>query len=115
LAQRGQHILHSPHRAAAARHDALELLAEIPHVADLDEQIILAGRARQGPWCDCRALPALVDAASRVTPIGLVLADAEFDTEQNHQHGHQKLGARSIIPAKAGRYHHPFEAGGLTF
>jgi hypothetical protein len=72
-------------------------------VADVDEQIILAQRGRQGPWCDCRALPGLVDAASRVRPIGLVLADAEFDTEQNHQHIRQRLGARSIIPAKRGR------------
>ncbi|MBI3668814.1 MAG: transposase [Acidobacteria bacterium] len=75
-------------------------------VADLDEQIILAQRGRQAPWCDCRSLPGLVDAARRVTPIGLVLADAEFDTEQNHQHIRQRLGARSIIPAKRGRSSH---------
>jgi IS5 family transposase len=72
-------------------------------VGDLDRQIILAQRGRQAPWCDCRSLPGLVDAARRVTPIGLVLADAEFDTEQNHQHIRQQLGARSIIPAKRGR------------
>ena len=72
-------------------------------VGDLDRQIILAQRGRQAPWCDCRALPALVDAASQVTPIELVLADAEFDTEQNHQHIRQRLRARSIIPAKRGR------------
>jgi hypothetical protein len=72
-------------------------------VVDLDKQIILAQRGRQAPWCDCRALPELVDAASRVTRIGLVLADAEFDTEQNHQHIRQRLGARSVIPAKRGR------------
>ena len=72
-------------------------------VGDVDEQIILAQRTRQAPWCDCRALPALADAAARVTPIGLMLADAEFDTEQNHQHIRERLGARSIIPAKRGR------------
>jgi len=70
---------------------------------DLDDQIILAQRTRQAPWCDCRALPGLADAAARVTPIGLLLADAEFDTEANHQHIRQRLGARSIIPAKRGR------------
>ncbi|MGB9334595.1 MAG: transposase [Candidatus Acidiferrales bacterium] len=70
---------------------------------DLDDQLILAQRARQAPWCDCRALPSLADAAARVTPIGLLLADAEFDTEANHQHIRQRLGARSIIPAKRGR------------
>jgi hypothetical protein len=53
--------------------------------------------------CATRILPALVDAASRVTLIGLVLADAEFDAEQNHQHIRRRPGARSIIPAKRGR------------
>ncbi len=72
-------------------------------VADLDKLIILAQRGRQAPWCDCRSLPDLVDAASRVASIDLVLADAEFDTEQNHRHIRERLGARSIIPAKRGR------------
>ena len=71
-------------------------------VVDLDRQIILAQRGRQAPWCDTRSLPALVDAARRVTPIGLVLADAEFDTEQNHRHIREVLGAHSVIPAKRG-------------
>jgi hypothetical protein len=72
-------------------------------VTDLDKLIILAQRGRQAPWCDCRSLPDLVDAAREVSPIGLVLADAEFDTEQNHRHIRERLGARSIIPAKRGR------------
>jgi Transposase DDE domain len=66
-------------------------------VADVDRQIILAQRARQGPWCDTPALPGLVDAASRVTPIGLVLADAEFDSEANHRYMRTTLGAQSVI------------------
>ena len=72
-------------------------------VTDLDKLIILAQRGRQAPWCDCRSLPDLVDAASGVSPIGLVLADAEFDTEQNHRHIRERLGAHSIIPATRGR------------
>ena len=67
-------------------------------VVDVDRQIILAQRARQGPWCDTRALPGLVDAASRTMPIGVVLADAEFDSEANHRHVRGTLGARSVIP-----------------
>jgi len=31
---------------------------------------------------------------------GVVLADAEFDSEANHQHIRQRLGAKSIIPAR---------------
>ena len=72
-------------------------------VADLKQQILLAQRARQGPWCDTRALPGLVDAAGRRVPIAVVLADAEFDSEANHQHIRQRLGARSIIPANPRR------------
>ena len=72
-------------------------------VADLDRLIILAQRGRQAPWCDCRSLPDLVDAARGVSPIGLVLADAEFYTEQNHRHIREQLGAHSIIQAKRGR------------
>ena len=72
-------------------------------VADVDRQIILAQQARQGPRCDTPALPGLVDAASRNMPIGLVLADAEFDSEANHQHIRGTLGARSVIPTNPRR------------
>ena len=40
---------------------------------------VLAQMARRGPWNDCASLPAVVEAASQQTRIGLVLADAEFD------------------------------------
>ena len=39
-------------------------------------------------------LPAPVEAANEVVPIGLVLADAEFDSERNHTFIRQQLGAR---------------------
>lgn len=69
-------------------------------VADVQQQILLAQRARQGPGWDTRSLPGLLDAAGQRAPIRLVLADAEFDCEANHQHVRQRLGAVSIIPAK---------------
>jgi hypothetical protein len=69
-------------------------------VADLKQQILLAQRARQGPWCDTRALPGLVDAAGRRAPIGLVLADAEFDSEANHQHHSAKMGSAQHYPGE---------------
>ncbi len=71
--------------------------------ADVDRQIILSQRARQGPRCDTPALPGLVDAASRITPIGLVLADAEFDSEANHRYIRAMLGAQSVIPTNPRR------------
>ena len=69
-------------------------------VVDVRQQILLAQRARQGPGCDARSLSGLLDVAARGAPIGVVLADAEFDSEANHQHIRQRLGAKSIIPAR---------------
>src|SRR2546428_2066504 len=45
----------------------------------------------------------MVEAASQQTRIGLVLADAEFDSERNHTYIRQRLGAQSVIPAKRGK------------
>jgi len=72
-------------------------------VADLDQQLLLSQSARRGPWNDCASLPAVVEAASQRRRIGVVLADAEFDSERNHTFIRQRLGAQSVIPAKRGK------------
>jgi hypothetical protein len=72
-------------------------------VADLDPQFLFSQIARRGPWNDCANLPVVVQAASERTPIGLVLADAEFDSESNHTNIRRELGAQSVIPAKRGK------------
>ena len=72
-------------------------------VADLDQGFLLSQTARRGPWNDCGNLPAVVGAASQHARIGLVLADAEFDSERNHTYIRQQLGAQSVIPAKRGK------------
>lgn len=72
-------------------------------VVDLDRQIILSQLARRGPWNDCANLPAVVRAANQQTRIGLVLADAEFDSERNHTFIRKELRALSVIPAKRGK------------
>jgi hypothetical protein len=69
-------------------------------VVDLKRQLILAQGTRQAPWNNCAMLPALVRSAQRHTPIGCVLADAEFDSERNHTFCRQQLKADSVIPAK---------------
>src|SRR5208337_3451771 len=51
----------------------------------------------------CGNLPALVAQAHAHTPVGCVLADAEFDSERNHTFIRQQLHAHSIIPAKRGK------------
>src|SRR6202158_1792968 len=63
-------------------------------VVDVQQQILLAQRARQGPGCDARSLPGLLDVAARGAALGVVLADAEFDSEANHAHIRQRLGAK---------------------
>jgi hypothetical protein len=72
-------------------------------VVDLKRQLILAQSARQAPRNDCAHLPELVAQAHAHTPVGCVLADAEFDSERNHTFVRQQLHALSVIPAKHGK------------
>jgi hypothetical protein len=72
-------------------------------VIDVLRRCVLAQAARQGPYNDCATLRPLVSAAHEVTPVGLVLADAEFDSERNHRHVRDEIGADSVIPAKHGK------------
>jgi hypothetical protein len=72
-------------------------------VADLDQQFLLSQIARRGPWNDCANLPAVVDAPSQNARIGLVLVDAEFDSERNHTYIRKQLGSQSVIPARRGK------------
>ena len=70
---------------------------------DVGRQLVVAQIAKQGPSNDSANLRPLVDAASVRTPIRRVLADAEFDSELNHAHIRDVLGAESVIPAKRGK------------
>jgi hypothetical protein len=70
---------------------------------DVPRRLILAQLAREGPCNDSASLRPLVDAACQVVKIGRVLADAEFDSEPNHQHVREVVGAQSVIPAKRGK------------
>lgn len=72
-------------------------------VVDVVRHIVLAQSARQGPCNDSATLRPLVSAARRAAPISVVLADAEFDSELNHQHVREVIGAQSVIPAKRGK------------
>src|SRR3712207_6568056 len=73
-------------------------------VVDTDHQMVLAQEARSGPYNCSAMLRPLVDAAHQITPLcGVVLADAEFDSEHNHRHVRDRLAAVSVIPAKRGK------------
>jgi hypothetical protein len=64
--------------------------------------------ARAGPRGLLGFLQRLGDAAPTggvahaLSPFGWLLADAEFDSERNHRHVREKIGALSVIPAKRG-------------
>jgi hypothetical protein len=72
-------------------------------VVDTDRQMVLAQEACSGPYNGSAMLRPLVDAAHEVTALGVVLADAEFDSEHNHRHVRDRLAATSVIPAKRGK------------
>jgi hypothetical protein len=68
-------------------------------------RVILAQKAHAGPANDCATLRPLLDEVKQNNSIVTVLADAEFDTESNHRHIREQLGAESIIPAKRSPAH----------
>ncbi|HVO60462.1 MAG TPA: hypothetical protein VMT53_05970 [Terriglobales bacterium] len=70
-------------------------------VLDLQRQLILAQSARRAPRNNCADLPGLV--AQAHTPIGCVLADAEFDSERKYTFVRQQLYGLRIISAKSGK------------
>jgi IS5 family transposase len=72
-------------------------------VVDVSRHLLLAQAAHAGPTNDCCRLPELIDQARQVAPVQVVLADAEFDSERNHQHVRQIVGAQSVIPPKRSR------------
>ena len=61
--------------------------------------------ARPGPWNDCANLPAVAGAACEQTRIGLVLADAEFDSERNHTYIWGAAGSTERHPGQAWHEH----------
>ena len=66
--------------------------------------LILAARATTGLGNDHPYfVPLLRQASSSRLPLGLVVADAGYDSESNHRAARQDLKIRSLIPATCGR------------
>jgi len=86
------------HRSAINKR--LPKLALAVHAAS---HLILAAGASTGIGSDSpHFVPLMLDAAGRM-PLEFVLADAGFDSEDNHRLARQELGIRSLIPATIGR------------
>jgi hypothetical protein len=62
--------------------------------------IILAPTARRSPTNDGAIMRPPVNMAHQHGPMGLVLADAEFDSERHQQYIRHVVQAQSVIPAK---------------
>lgn len=71
-------------------------------LVDTQSQLMLAQEACSGPYNGSAMLRPLADVAHTLTSFGWLLADAEFDSELNHRHVREKIGALSVIPAKRG-------------
>jgi len=73
------------------------------YVRRVERRLILSQVARRGPYNDCAKLRRLLKDARRLARIGLVLADAEYDSERNHRYIRKTVRAISVIPAKRGK------------
>jgi hypothetical protein len=71
-------------------------------LVEVRRRAILAQRAGLGPCSDIPELPPLVASGARVARLGVV-ADAGFDSEENHRFLREVIGAVSVIPARRGR------------
>ena len=78
----------------------LPKLALAVHAAS---HLILAAEASTGVGSDCPYFVPLMLDASRRMPLEFALADAGFDSEDNHLLAREELGIRSVIPATIGR------------
>ena len=85
-------------RAAVAKR--LPKLSLAVHAAS---HLILAARATTGLGADHAHFPPLLLWAAERMPLDMVLADAGYDSEDNHRLARQELGIRSVIPATGGR------------
>jgi hypothetical protein len=65
--------------------------------------LILAAKASTGIGSDSLHFVSLMLDAARRMPLEFALADAGFDSEDNHRLARQELGIRSVIPATIGR------------
>jgi hypothetical protein len=97
----GRHVPCPAPASSRAKAPAQKTVAEMGRGDRLSPAIAIG--ATRGQWNDCASLPSVVRTASEQTRIGLVLADAEFDSESDHAYIRQRLGAQSVIPARGGK------------
>jgi hypothetical protein len=87
--------------AARARH--LRQMPKLAIAVDSGCHLILSAKVRLGNGSDAPDFADLLKQAMRRARVAVVVADAGYDSEANHQLARQTLGVRSIIPTGIGR------------
>ena len=70
---------------------------------DTESHLYLSGVMNEGPFPDHREFAPAVRAVHRRVAFVVLPADAGYDSEPAHRLVRERLGARSIIPARSGR------------
>jgi hypothetical protein len=78
-------------------------LPKLSLAVQASSHLILAARATTGLGADHRHFVPLMLDASRRMSLEFALADAGYDSEDNHRLARDELGIRSLIPATCGR------------
>jgi hypothetical protein len=87
-------------RRRAAKNKRLPKLSLAVHASS---HLILAAKATTGLGADHAHFPLLLMNAAERMPLEMVLADAGYDSEDNHRLARDELEIRSLIPATCGR------------
>jgi hypothetical protein len=78
-------------------------LPKLSLAVQASSHLILAAKATTGLGADHAHFPWLLLNAAERMPLEMVLADAGYDSEDNHRLARDELGIRSLIPATCGR------------
>ena len=93
----------SKRSADAARAREHHRMPKLALACASDCHVILAAKAHIGSGSDAPDLIPLVCQARQPGAVRVVVADAGYDSEENHRTAREDLGVRSIIPPTAGR------------
>ena len=89
--------------ANAARSRRLKRMPKLAVAVDSGTHLILAAKVRTGNGSDAPDFDDLLYAAWRRARVAVVVADAGYDSEANHEIARHDLGVRSIIATGIGR------------
>lgn len=102
--QRCRHNSSSDKRIADARRAAsAKRTPKLGIGVDIYSHVILSALPRIGMGSDCRDFAPLLRAARRRCAIDTVLADAGYDSHENHRLACERFGVKALIKTGAGR------------